>query len=216
MDVFRDFNNCYDPIDLSGTNNPKPWGNNPFNDITIHDELKAIEYVYCNGFMIGTSASTFSPNSTVSRAQTAVILYTMAGNPDVSGLTIPFTDVFSNDYYYNAVRWAYNNGVMSGISGTLFSPNSSITREMAAVVFKKLAQYLNYSFSNLRTMYAFVDYSSISSWARTAVEEMYRACIFDYDYEDEFGNPLFVPSDVLTRKDIAVIIRRFDTIHLFG
>ncbi len=85
---------------------------------------------------------------------------------------------------------------------------------MAAVVFNKLAQNFNYSFSNLRTMFTFGDYSSISSWARTAVETMYRTCVFEY-YDEEDDNLMFRPSMALTRKDIAVIIRRFDLIHLY-
>ena len=144
------------------------------------------------------------------------ILYKMAGSPNVSGLTIPFTDVFSNDYYYNAVKWAYNNSIMSGTSSTTFSPTVIVTRQMAAVVFNKLSQHLNYSFSHWRTPYTFSDYSSISSWARTAVNNMYETCIFDYYDEDEEFVLIFGPNVNVTRKDLAVFIRRFETIHLYG
>ena len=79
-----------------------------------------------NGITSGTSANTFSPNGTVTRAQTVTFLYRAAGSPAASGSS--FTDVPSNAYYAAAVRWAVSHNITSGTSSSTFSPNGFCTR----------------------------------------------------------------------------------------
>ncbi len=190
------------------------WDDCPFTDMPGVGYKKAVEYVYTQGYMEGTTPTTFSPNVNIDRALLATVLYTVAGAPDVSLLTIPFTDVLSTSEYYDAVKWVYNNGVMAGTTSTLFDPTGTVDHETAAVIFDNYAQVMPYSFSYVRPSYAFEDNADISSWASSSVDKMYRYGIFDY-FNKVNGDYQFVPSAILTRKDLAVLIRRFETIALY-
>lgn len=81
-----------------------------------------------NGITNGTTATTFSPSNICTRAQVVTFLWRAAGQPKVSGITNPFKDVKSTDYYYNAVLWALSKGITGGTTATTFSPNANCTR----------------------------------------------------------------------------------------
>lgn len=102
---------------------------NPFVDVAegayYYD---AVLWAAENGITGGTSATTFSPAVTCTRAQTVTFLWRAAGSPDPEGTNMPFTDVASDAYYYDAVLWAVENGITSGTSATTFSPNATVTR----------------------------------------------------------------------------------------
>ena len=83
-----------------------------------------------NGVTNGTSATTFSPDMAVSRAQMVTFLWRAHGSPQATGPN-PFTDVRESDYYYDAVLWASANGVTNGTSATTFSPDMDVTRAQA-------------------------------------------------------------------------------------
>ena len=86
-----------------------------------------VSWAVKQGITSGTTATTFSPNRTCTRAEIVTFLWKAAGSPSVSASN-PFTDVKSSDYYYKAVLWAIKNGVTSGTSATTFSPNAKCTR----------------------------------------------------------------------------------------
>ena len=162
--------------------------------------------------MGGTSATTFSPTSTITRAQLVTVLYRMAGEPDVSSLSIPFTDVSSSASYYNAVKWAYNNGssiIMGGTSATKFSPSGTVTREMAAVVIDRYATRIGYTLEAIRDYEAFTDADDISNWAGSSIEKLYEAGVING------ASGYYYPTDTIERGDLAVIIRKFEVIRLY-
>lgn len=104
---------------------------NPFTDvITSYYYYDAVLWSVENGVTNGTSATTFSPNMTVSRAQMVTFLWRAHGSPKATGAN-PFTDVSESAYYYDAVLWAVANGVTSGTSATTFSPDMAVTRAQA-------------------------------------------------------------------------------------
>ncbi|MBQ9045406.1 MAG: carbohydrate-binding domain-containing protein [Oscillospiraceae bacterium] len=76
----------------------------------------------------GTSAATFSPDASCTRAQAVTFLWRAAGSPEPTSTTCPFTDVSSSAYYYKAVLWAYENGVTEGTTASTFSPDATVTR----------------------------------------------------------------------------------------
>ena len=80
------------------------------------------------GVTSGTSATTFSPNKTCSRAEVVTFLWRAAGEPKPTSTYMPFSDVKATDYYYDAVRWAVEEKVTTGTSATTFSPNATVTR----------------------------------------------------------------------------------------
>lgn len=105
---------------------------NPFKDVSVDD------YYYENllalakrGVVAGTSANTFSPNETGTRAQIVAMLWRDAGCPEPTTSTMPFTDVTAGVYYEKAVLWAYENKIVAGTSATTFSPDAVATRAEA-------------------------------------------------------------------------------------
>lgn len=104
---------------------------NPFTDVSTSDYYyDAVLWAADNGVTGGTSATTFSPNVTVTRAQMVTFLWRAHGSPKATGAN-PFTDVSTSDYYYDAVLWAVANGVTNGTSATTFSPDAPVTRAQA-------------------------------------------------------------------------------------
>ena len=104
---------------------------NPFTDVYESDYYyDAVLWAVANGVTNGTSATTFGPNVTVTRAQMVTFLWRAHGSPEATGAN-PFTDVGTSDYYYDAVLWAVANGVTTGTSATTFSPDAPVTRAQA-------------------------------------------------------------------------------------
>ena len=97
-----------------------------------------IQYCVARGLMSGTDTHTFLPGGVTTRAQLVQVLYHLAGDPDMTGVTTPFTDLTS-DWYQAAVAWAYETGVVDGTSPTTFSPSRPVTREQAAVLLMRYA-----------------------------------------------------------------------------
>ena len=103
-------------------------GKNPFTDVKADAYYyDAVLWAVEKGVTSGTSATTFSPDATVTRGQTVTFLYRNAGSPEVSG-TMPFTDVEADAYYAKAVQWAVQQKITTGTSETTFHPMSDCTR----------------------------------------------------------------------------------------
>ena len=103
-------------------------GKNPFTDVKADAYYyDAVLWAVEKGVTSGTSATTFSPDATVTRGQTVTFLYRNAGSPEVSG-TMPFTDVEADAYYAKAVQWAVQQKITTGTSETTFNPMSDCTR----------------------------------------------------------------------------------------
>ena len=103
-------------------------GKNPFTDVKADAYYyDAVLWAVEKGVTSGTSATTFSPDATVTRGQTVTFLYRNAGSPEVSG-TMPFADVEADAYYAKAVQWAVQQKITTGTSETTFSPMSDCTR----------------------------------------------------------------------------------------
>ncbi|MGN1004630.1 MAG: S-layer homology domain-containing protein [Oscillospiraceae bacterium] len=88
----------------------------------------AVLWAVKNGVTTGTSATTFSPNATCTRAQTVTFLWRAAGCPAPKNSTMPFTDIAPDAYYYDAVLWAVENGITKGTNDTTFGPDEDCTR----------------------------------------------------------------------------------------
>ena len=89
---------------------------------------EAVDWAVENGITKGTTATTFSPNATCTRAQAVTFLWRAAGSPDLKPAAMPFNDVPARSYYYNAVLWAVEQGIVNGTSATTFSPNMNCSR----------------------------------------------------------------------------------------
>ena len=119
---------------------PEPEGTElPFQDVNANAYYaKAVRWAYENGIAKGTTPTTFSPNATVTRAQTVTFLYRLAGSP--GGGSHPFTDVPADAYYADAVAWAYSQGIAQGTSATTFSPNAECSRGQIVTFLYRMKQ----------------------------------------------------------------------------
>lgn len=109
----------------------------PFTDVPADTELyAAVKWAYFSApqITVGVTETTFAPASACTRAEVVTFLYRLAGEPDVSGTALPFTDVAEDAYYTDAVKWAAANGVTAGTSATTFSPNDTCTRAQAVTL----------------------------------------------------------------------------------
>ena len=171
-----------------------------FSDVAA-DAWYAEAAVYCrdNGLMNGTTATTFSPNATMTRAQLCAVLYRMAGSPEMTGRDA-FTDTPDGAWYEDAVLWAVRNRIMSGYTASTFGPHDPITREQLAAI---LWRYAGSPAAEAGEAYA--DEASIASWAVTAVDWA-RTCGFINGMSD--GS--FQPDGRATRAQVAAILMRYD------
>lgn len=127
----------------------------------------AVDYVVEHGIMTGTSATTFEPNTTLSRAMVAQILYNLEGQPTVTGEST-FTD--SNTHWAaKAIAWAQKTGVVSGYGNNTFRPNQAVTREELAQMLYNYAAHMGYDLTAAGNLTAFPDGSKVSDWAQTAM-----------------------------------------------
>ena len=99
-----------------------------FKDISVDSYYtQAVAWAVEQGIVKGTSATTFSPDQTITRAQSLTMLYRYSGQKTEDAGN-HFTDVKDGAYYYDAVVWAVNTGVTTGTSSTTFSPDSVCSR----------------------------------------------------------------------------------------
>ena len=109
---------------------PKATGTNPFTDVSTSDYYyDAVLWAVANGVTNGTSDTTFSPDTAVTRSQAVTFQWRAAGSPVVSGSS--FGDVATDAYYVNAVTWAVANGITNGTGGNTFSPDVVVSRAQA-------------------------------------------------------------------------------------
>lgn len=140
----------------------------PFTDVADGDWFQAaVEYVYCNDIMTGTSGTTFEPSITLSRAMVAQILYNLEGQPTADGKS-SFTDA-SGHWAANAIAWAQETGVVSGYENNTFRPNRAVTREELAQMLYNYAQYKGITLPALGDLSKFPDGDEVSDWAQTAM-----------------------------------------------
>ena len=163
----------------------------------------AVQYVYENGLMSGTSETTFSPDLTTTRGMIVTILYRMENEPAVTGTTA-FTDVAADQYYANAVAWAAQNGIVSGIDATTFAPNNAITREQMAAILYRYAQFKGYDVSAKADLSVYTDAAQVSTYATDAMAWANGAELITGTSATTLS-----PAGNATRAQVATILMRF-------
>ena len=166
-----------------------------------------IDYCVANGLMSGVGDNLFAPKMTTTRAQIVQILYNLEGEPKVSG-TMPFTDLTQN-WYKDAVLWAYQTGVVSGTSATTFAPDLPVTREQIAVI---LMGYAEKVLGVTRTwtpadLSVFPDAGSVSGWAKDALADAVALGLISG--ASNGGVTYLSPKGSATREQVATILMEF-------
>ncbi|MDO4287291.1 MAG: leucine-rich repeat protein [Eubacteriales bacterium] len=188
----------YDPSDPKPVDPTTPVSN-IFTDITPNAwYTKAVQYVYDKGIMKGMGDATFAPSASMTRAMVAQIMYAQAGSPKVSG-DMPFTDVPAGKWYYDAILWANQNGVVAGMGDGTFAPNSNITRQEYAAILYRYEKSPAVSGS-----LNFPDADTVSSWAKDAVLWANQNGIISGTANN--GVTLLDPKGTATRAQSAVIL----------
>ena len=183
-----------------GYKNPAP----AFTDIHNHWAADNILFAASRGLLSGTSDTTFSPGTGMTRGMFVTALGRLAGiNPD-SYQTGKFTDVKADAYYAPYVNWAAQNGIMEGATATTFAPDTNINREQMAVIMANYAKKLGYDLPKTLRAVTFADNAQISSWAKDAVKAMQQAGILAGK-----ANNCFDPKGTATRAEVATVLRRF-------
>lgn len=141
-----------------------------FNDVTASNtgnwSADAVDFLASNSIITGKEYNIFAPKDNMTRGDFVLMLYRLAGKPSVSGLTNPFTDVSSANYYYAAVLWAYRNNVVTGVDSKTFAPKKNITREQIAATLYRLAG----SPSASGSVTGYYDSSKIHNYALSAMK----------------------------------------------
>ena len=183
-----------------GYKNPAP----AFTDITGHWAADNILFAASRGLLSGTSDTTFSPDTGMTRGMFVTALGRLAGiNPD-SYQTGKFTDVKADAYYAPYVNWAAQTGIVEGVTDTTFAPDTNINREQMAVIMKNYAAKLGYDLPQTLKAVTFADNTQISSWAKDAVKSMQQAGILAGKNENKFD-----PKGTATRAEVATVLRQF-------
>ena len=157
--------------------------------------------------MNGVADNMFAPDGKMTRGMVVTVLYRMEGEPDVTGVKTPFTDVSADAYYADAVAWAFDNGIVDGMSDTTFVPNDPVTREqMSAILMRyygvdtKVTDEMQPDLKKaLAEMYT--DAAKISNWATLAV-----ACCADTGLMTGDVAGTFRPADGMSRAECAQIL----------
>ena len=175
-----------------------------FTDVKSSDWFyTSVNYVADKNIMQGTSSTKFAPTTSLSRAMGVTLLYRVAGTPSVSGVNIPFTDVKGGQWCTDAVKWAYQSGVVNGKSSTVFGTNDNITRAEFATILNRYSDFMNYKLPVKRSNFV-TDVAEIPAWAFAAVNVMYKAEIIN----GKTGG-VFDPNANITRAEAAAMIERF-------
>lgn len=170
-----------------------------FHDVSRLDYFyDAVKWAAENGIASGTGRYTFSPNAVCTRAQTVTFLWRAAGSPLPRYRVCPFTDVQPNDYYYNAVLWAVEQGITTGLNATTFGPDVTVTRGQVATFLYRAA-----SAAKPNTFNPFADVKT------TAYN--YNAILWAYDNRITTGtsDTTFSPDAYCTRAQIVTFLYRY-------
>ena len=180
-----------------------------FTDVPGEDNWAhaGIDYCVANGLMSGVGGNLFAPKKTTTRAQIVQILYNLQGEPRVYGST-PFTDL-TNDWYKDAILWAYQTGVVACTSGTTFDPDLPVTREQIAVILMEYTSRV-LGLKNLCTpadLSRYPDAGSVSGWAKNAMADAVALGLISG--ASNGGQTYLEPQGSATREQVATILMEF-------
>ena len=179
----------------------------PFTDVVAGTwYYGAAAYAYNNGLFAGMTPTTFAPNATMTRAMLVSVLWRLAGAP-ASKAPNTFVDVPDGAWYTDAVTWAAENGVVSGIGGSRFDPSGFVTREQTAEILYNYAHSKGYDVSARADLTVFPDAGSVSGWAEKALSWANAAGLINGTVRD--GQTILDPQGSASRAQVAMILMNY-------
>ena len=177
---------------------------NPFTDISEEAYYyDSVLWALDKGITGGTTATTFSPDASCTRAQMATFLWRAAGSPEPAGGTNPFTDVKADAYYAKAVQWVYEQGITAGTSATTFSPDAPCTRAQMATFIYRTEQAKGGGFTG--TWMFHVPFTDTPEWAFEAIAWCYMKGIT----QGTGDGTTFSPDVDCTRGQMVTFLYRY-------
>lgn len=174
----------------------------PFTDVSCHSWYhRSVQYAYDHKLMNGTGDNRFSPDTSTTRAMAITLLYRLDGAPE--GGTHAFTDIPTGAYYEKAVAWAWEAGIVKGITDNTFAPDLPITREQLVTMFARYATYVGYSMAAENHSSAYSDSALISPYALASMN-----WALGTDLIQGIGNNRLSPEGTATRAQVATMIMR--------
>ena len=183
---------------------------NQFTDVSGSYKWAAnsVDFMYMNDIIKGNNTKNpklFGPGAKMTRAMLVTVLYRAAGEPTVTGITNKFTDNKQGQYYYSAVLWASNMGIVNGATATTFDPNGNVTREQIAAI---LYRYEG-SPTVTGSLSGYPDQAQVSSFAVTAMQWAVGTGIITGVTSG--GRTTLSAKGNATRAQVAVMLHRFLT-----
>ena len=180
---------------------------NPFIDIQENDGkwfTDSVVYCYINGYLGGISGNEFDYKSSVNRAMFATILAKIDDAPLYEYSEMSFTDVPAEQWYSNAIEWAYRNGYTAGIGGGLYGRKYPVTREQLATFLYAYSEKKGYDVSGRADITGYTDWPEASRYAIQPISWVVYEGIFSGK-----SDTVFAPKDNTTRAELAVIIKKY-------
>ena len=194
-------------VSTGGTTTPSVE-ETPFNDVSEDDWFYSyVQEAYEKGYMQGTSDNAFDPDGQMTRAMVITVLYRLAGEPDVDGTN---TDTsLMQDWYKDAVSWAYGENIAKGTSDNTFGPDLSITREQLVVFLYRYAQAqgMDTSYASGTKALDYDDWQTVSPYAQDAMRWAVESGIIEGLTSSEI-----MPQGTATRAQFAAVLSRFDSL----
>ena len=177
----------------------------PFTDVND----PSVDYAYENGLMSGMSATSFQPNTTLTRGQFATVFANLTR--EIPSGSLPFVDVKPTAYYYNPVLWAYNNNIVSGTTSKTFSPNATLNREQVASMVSDYLKKYPQDVIELKPT-TFADLNQASPWARDGVQLAGQV----FKYADIITSSNFEPKKPFTRLEVARLVMSLSNLRYYS
>lgn len=175
-----------------------------FTDVGDKWYTEYVNYAVNYGLFNGTSDNTFAPNSAMNRAMFVQVLANLAGAKTDRMAKTQFDDVVSNKWYTGAVKWAADNGIVTGTGKKTFEPMKNITREQMCTMLVRFANYMNLPLEKINDKEYFSDDSKISNYAIESVYECQMAGLVN-----GMGDGKFAPKETATRAQVSKILSVF-------
>ena len=180
----------------------------PFADVPKNAWYRdAVSYVYRNGLMNGTSATTFTPGGSMTRGMLVTVLWRLDGEVPVSNEERACFEDIGSAYYTDAVAWAYSNGIVNGVSATRFEPNRIVTRQEAVTIFHRYCVDTSLmSAGSTAELNGFADKDSVEFWAGDAFAWAVSTGLIEGSVSG--GKVYLNPNDHLNRAQAAILLQR--------
>ncbi len=179
----------------------------PFSDVSAdHWSFPYVKECFDMGLMNGTGSGAFSPNMQVSRAQVVTTLWRLAGSPAPKNENI-FGDVADGQWYTDAITWAAENAITTGVGGNYFAPDRAVTRAEVAAIIYRFATATGVDTSGKADISSFPDVGKLADWSRDAFAWCAEKGIITG--KSSAAGAILAPADVLTRAELAAVLCRY-------